>query len=94
MQTLLAQADVGPTLVLWHAEWQQFHGGTFMKRHALGLHTMRDEHFGISVVEFMAAGAVVAGPSSAVQQHQEQSELSRSLLTTPLALLWTLLGPE
>ena len=65
-----------------------------MKRHALGLHTMRDEHFGISVVEFMAAGAVVAGPSSAVQQHQEQSELSRSLLTTPLALLWTLLGPE
>jgi glycosyltransferase involved in cell wall biosynthesis len=23
-----------------------------------GLHTMRDEHFGISVVEYMAAGAV------------------------------------
>ncbi len=55
---------------------------------------MRDEHFGISVVEFMAAGAVVGGPSSAVQHHQEQSEPSRSLLTIPLALLWTLLGPE
>ncbi len=23
-----------------------------------GLHTMRDEHFGISVVEYMAAGAI------------------------------------
>ncbi len=26
-----------------------------------GLHTMTDEHFGISVVEYMAAGAVVIG---------------------------------
>ncbi|CAJ1328679.1 unnamed protein product [Effrenium voratum] len=31
----------------------------------VGLHTMRDEHFGISVVEFMAAGAVVVAHNSA-----------------------------
>eukprot|EP00931_Biecheleriopsis_adriatica_P108261 TRINITY_DN82591_c0_g1_i1.p1 TRINITY_DN82591_c0_g1~~TRINITY_DN82591_c0_g1_i1.p1 ORF type:complete len:529 (-),score=99.42 TRINITY_DN82591_c0_g1_i1:10-1596(-) len=31
----------------------------------IGLHTMRDEHFGISVVEFMAAGAVVIAHNSA-----------------------------
>ncbi|CAK9025434.1 2-mannosyltransferase (Asparagine-linked glycosylation protein 11 homolog) (Glycolipid 2-alpha-mannosyltransferase) [Durusdinium trenchii] len=31
----------------------------------VGLHTMRDEHFGISVVEFMAAGAVVIAHNSA-----------------------------
>lgn len=31
----------------------------------VGLHTMRDEHFGISVVEFMAAGAVVLAHNSA-----------------------------
>lgn len=27
------------------------------------MHTMRDEHFGISVVEFMAAGAVARASS-------------------------------
>merc|ERR1711998_806991 len=32
---------------------------------AVGLHTMCDEHFGISVVEFMAAGAVVLAHDSA-----------------------------
>lgn len=31
----------------------------------VGLHTMRDEHFGISVVEFMASGAVVLAHDSA-----------------------------
>jgi len=31
----------------------------------VGIHTMRDEHFGISVVEFMAAGAVVLAHNSA-----------------------------
>ncbi|CAE8736524.1 unnamed protein product, partial [Polarella glacialis] len=31
----------------------------------VGIHTMRDEHFGISVVEFMAAGAVVIAHNSA-----------------------------
>jgi len=31
----------------------------------VGLHTMQDEHFGISVVEFMAAGAVVLAHNSA-----------------------------
>ncbi len=32
-----------------------------------GLHTMRDEHFGISVVEYMAAGAIpIAHRSGAV----------------------------
>lgn len=31
---------------------------------AVGLHTMREEHFGISVVEFMAAGAVVLAHDS------------------------------
>lgn len=32
---------------------------------AVGLHTMRDEHFGISVVEFMAAGSVALAHNSA-----------------------------
>lgn len=31
----------------------------------VGIHTMRDEHFGISVVEFMAAGAIVLAHNSA-----------------------------
>ena len=30
----------------------------WLERAAVGLHTMRDEHFGIGVVEFQAAGYV------------------------------------
>mmetsp|Transcript_18192 Transcript_18192/g.47420 ORF Transcript_18192/g.47420 Transcript_18192/m.47420 type:complete len:476 (+) Transcript_18192:84-1511(+) len=40
-----------------------------LKRHlreaAVGIHTMRDEHFGIGVVEFMAAGAIPLAHNSA-----------------------------
>ena len=32
---------------------------SYLERALVGLHTMRDEHFGISVVEFMAAGLCV-----------------------------------
>jgi len=38
---------------------------TLLAQADVGLHTMRDEHFGISVVEFMAAGAVVIAHNSA-----------------------------
>mmetsp|Transcript_62963 Transcript_62963/g.147801 ORF Transcript_62963/g.147801 Transcript_62963/m.147801 type:complete len:494 (+) Transcript_62963:38-1519(+) len=38
---------------------------TLLSQADVGLHTMRDEHFGISVVEFMAAGAVVIAHNSA-----------------------------
>ncbi|CAE7247821.1 Alg11 [Symbiodinium natans] len=38
---------------------------TLLSQADIGLHTMRDEHFGISVVEFMAAGAVVIAHNSA-----------------------------
>ena len=36
-----------------------------LKKAAIGIHTMRNEHFGISVVEFMAAGAVPIAHRSA-----------------------------
>jgi alpha-1,2-mannosyltransferase len=36
-----------------------------LRRAAVGLHTMRDEHFGICVVEYMAAGAVPLAHNSA-----------------------------
>ncbi|CAE7699575.1 ALG11 [Symbiodinium pilosum] len=38
---------------------------TLLSQADVGLHTMRDEHFGISVVEFMAAGALVIAHKSA-----------------------------
>lgn len=38
---------------------------TLLSQAAVGLHTMRDEHFGIGVVEFMAAGAVALAHESA-----------------------------
>ena len=31
----------------------------------IGLHTMRDEHFGIGVVEFLASGAIALAHDSA-----------------------------
>lgn len=33
----------------------------YLSRAKIGLHTMRDEHFGIGVVEFLASGLVLAG---------------------------------
>lgn len=32
---------------------------SWLSRAMVGLHTMRDEHFGIGVVEFLAAGCVL-----------------------------------
>ncbi|CAG9461979.1 unnamed protein product [Pedinophyceae sp. YPF-701] len=49
----LGEDDVTFLENLPYSELQRWLG-----RAACGLHTMRDEHFGISVVEFMAAGAV------------------------------------
>eukprot|EP00472_Partenskyella_glossopodia_P011773 CAMPEP_0197538620 /NCGR_PEP_ID=MMETSP1318-20131121/60169_1 /TAXON_ID=552666 /ORGANISM="Partenskyella glossopodia, Strain RCC365" /LENGTH=462 /DNA_ID=CAMNT_0043097091 /DNA_START=29 /DNA_END=1417 /DNA_ORIENTATION=- len=37
----------------------------YLARASLGLHTMRDEHFGICVVEFMAAGVIPVAHDSA-----------------------------
>ena len=39
-----------------HAELRELLGGAVG-----GLHTMTDEHFGISIVEYMAAGAPFQG---------------------------------
>jgi len=46
----------------WDVDFRTNISGTEMKellgRAVVGLHTMKEEHFGISVVEFMAAGAI------------------------------------
>jgi len=52
----------------------------------IGLHTMRDEHFGISVVEFMAAGTVVlahdsAGPAMDIVRPLDDGQLTGYLAT-------------
>ena len=37
---------------------------TYMKKASIGIHTMWNEHFGISVVEMMAAGLIVVAHNS------------------------------
>jgi alpha-1,2-mannosyltransferase len=37
---------------------------TYLREAAVGIHTMWNEHFGISVVEMMAAGLVVVAHNS------------------------------
>eukprot|EP00049_Salpingoeca_infusionum_P016738 m.345667 g.345667 ORF g.345667 m.345667 type:complete len:474 (+) comp16141_c1_seq13:1907-3328(+) len=41
----------------------------WLGRARIGLHTMRDEHFGIGVVEFLAAGAIAVAHDSAGPHH-------------------------
>ncbi|KAJ3056735.1 asparagine-linked glycosylation protein [Rhizophlyctis rosea] len=38
---------------------------SYLKRASIGLHTMADEHFGISIIEFMAAGVIPVAHNSA-----------------------------
>lgn len=55
-----------------------------MQRSNIGLHSMKNEHFGISVVEMMAAGLVVvandsAGPQMDIVDHESNGYLASTL---------------
>ncbi|TKY64071.1 GDP-Man:Man(3)GlcNAc(2)-PP-Dol alpha-1,2-mannosyltransferase [Spatholobus suberectus] len=39
---------------------------------AAGIHSMTDEHFGISVVEYMAAGAIPIGRNPSLEASEER----------------------
>lgn len=70
-----------------YAELQKLLGGA-----SAGLHTMLDEHFGIVVVEYMAAGAVPIGKLdlcsiSAIGMSTFQTLISGNVLTHEV-LLW------
>lgn len=58
-----------------------------LKQASCGLHTMLDEHFGISIVEYMAAGAIAIGafrrsPSVHLLPHHGSSRQDVSYLIT------------